>query len=349
MNAWRAYWHDFEIERSRLAVLRFGMLGLLAWDLWTTFLGHATRYGAGDFNVTQARWLDPIAPLPTPAIMGVGWLLAGFLAARAALGIAQRASTVGAAVIYIAFYMWGQADSYQHHYFICLLLGVLAFLPSDAPTSEDGRMVRHWTMRAFYVQLTFLYLWTAVTKTDPVWLSGATLDQIVSKPAMRADLLAFGAKFGLSEQTIFPFMAVSVMLGQYFAATILQIRRFWWVGMLVIPWFHIFVEFIEFDIEYFSYYMIALLLVLLSPPIFWRWAEATTARLWAAWAPLRGRLVGPSAPALPTRVAFALITGAAAAALAAQIHIEGTAWLAGLVGVAAAAGVWAHPAGRSLT
>ncbi len=345
---WDQFWHEFALERSRIAVLRLGLLGLLAWDLWTTFLAHAARYGAGGFNVTQARWLDGIAPLPTPAVVGVAWLFAGFMAARAAIGVATRRSTAVAAFIYIGLYVWGQADSYQHHYFICLLLGILVCLPDDAPTTEDGRSVKHWTLRAFYVQLTFLYLWTAVTKSDPVWLGGTTLEQIVAKPALRADVLALGARFGLDESNVFPVMAVGVMLGQYFAAIVVQIRRLWWLGLLVIPWFHVFVEFIEFDIEYFSYYMIALLGVLLTPPPIWGWGEARVQAaagwIFARLKPLRG----PTAASLAVRGGLAALAGAGAAAIAAQVRVEGTPVLTALVGAASAAGVWWARPGRSL-
>ena len=99
MNAWNRFWHDFAIERSRMAVVRFGFFGLLAWDLWSAFIGHAGGFGGGGFNVTQIPWLDALVPLPTPAIVGVGWLLAGFLAARIALGVAVQTSVRLLAVI----------------------------------------------------------------------------------------------------------------------------------------------------------------------------------------------------------------------------------------------------------
>ncbi|MEZ4475070.1 MAG: hypothetical protein R3F60_30620 [bacterium] len=47
---------------------------------------------------------------------GAAWLVGGFLAARAALGIAVRQSAVLLALLYGGVYVWCQADSYQHHY-----------------------------------------------------------------------------------------------------------------------------------------------------------------------------------------------------------------------------------------
>jgi hypothetical protein len=347
MNAWNRFWHDFAIERSRMAVVRFGFFGLLAWDLWSAFIGHAGRYGAGGFNVTQIPWLDALVPLPTPAIVGVGWLFAGFLAARIAMGVAVQTSVRLLAVIYISIYVWNQADSYQHHYFICLLLAVFSFMPAeglrtapgeagepDTDTPARGRMFTHWSVRMLYVQLSFLYFWTAITKSDPVWLAGSTLDNLVSKPWIRPQILELGAMFGLTETTLFPAMAISVMLGQWFAAMVFQVRKLWILGLFIVPMFHVFVEFIEFDIEYFSYYMIMVDIVVLLPGRAWQWLEGVAARLHAAGGSLWARLWSPHELNTAARIALAVIGAGGAGALTLLVSIEGQPTAAIIVGLA---------------
>ncbi|MCA9526403.1 MAG: HTTM domain-containing protein, partial [Myxococcales bacterium] len=165
MNAWNRYWHDFAVHPLRVAALRVAFFGLLAVDLWLNFVEHAPRYGAGDMNATQFAWLDTWLPVPSAAVVGAAWLIGGFLAARAALGLAVRQSAVLLALLYGGVYVWCQADSYQHHYLICLLLLVFAFIPDAAwrgrwtersASRREGDAAsdaRHWALRMIYVQL----------------------------------------------------------------------------------------------------------------------------------------------------------------------------------------------------
>lgn len=321
---WDRYWHGFGIHRLRLAALRVAVFGVLAYDLWINFITHAPRYGAGGVNATQFAWLDALAPIPTPGIVGAGWLLAGFLAARAALGIAVKASVVGAALIYVGIYTWNQADSYQHHYLICLLLIVLAAIPGDAwramapavagdgPPADVSRTsgdARHWSLRMIYVSIAIMYVWTGIAKANAVWLSGDTLYQLTASPENRAMMQGISTALGLEGTQVYVLAAWAVMLGEIAAGLFFVWRRLWIIGLLVVPWFHVGVEVIGFEIELFSYYMIALDVILLLPR---RIYEAADRGLDAVRAKLQ-RLAGPRAEAPGLRIALGLVAAGGAA------------------------------------
>lgn len=331
---WDRYWHDFSVHRLRLAALRVAVFGVLAYDLWLNFITHAPRYGAGGVNATQFAWLDAIAPVPTPAIIGAGWLLAGFLAARAALGIAVKISVVGSALIYVGIYLWNQADSYQHHYLICLLLIVLAAIPAQAwrtrapvatgegPPADVSRTsgdARHWAIRMVYVMLALLYFWTGLTKANPVWLSGDTMYQLTASPENRAMMQSISEAFGLEGTQVYAVMAWGVLIGELTAGFFFIWRRLWIVGLLIVPWFHVFVEVIGFEIELFSYYMIAIDVILLMPRRVYEWADEGLTALRAKLARFgtdRPQATGP-------RLALGVVAAGGAAAGAAWTPYAG--------------------------
>lgn len=341
---WNRYWHDFGVHRLRLAALRLGLFGLLAYDLWVVFIIHAPRYGAGDMNATQFAWLDGIAPLPTAAIVGAGWLLGGFLAARAALGIAVKTSVVGLAVLYCGIYVWGQADSYQHHYFICLVLLVCALIPARAwltrapplpagdgpPDDVNARDsdARGWPLRMLYVSIAIMYFWTGVTKANPVWLSGDTLYQLMASPENRALVQSLADTLGMAPLDVYPLMAWMVMLGELAAGLFFIWRRLWIVGLLIVPWFHVGVEVIGFEIELFSWYMIVIDVVLLLPRRVYEAFER-------GWATLCDRLAGlPNPSATGPRIALGVMATAGA--------VIGAAWVpyAGVLGLVIGVGAF---------
>ncbi len=286
-KAWDRFWFEDEVSYTRLLALRWALFGLVAFDLWSVMLHHASRYGAGDFNVAQVGILDAMLPVPTPAIISAGVLITGFFALRAALGISVRLSMVMSTIGYFGIYLWSQADSYQHHYLVALLMTISCFAPdslwSRAQTGEPesseveqdvddessgGRW--HWAIRLVYVQLALLYFWTAVTKCDPTWLSGITMDQVTSEPSVRSFMGSVDVRFGWAAGESYRAAAWMTMLGEFFAALVFLIPKLRILGLLIVPWFHIGVEVLGFDIELFSYYMIAIDLILLSPAALWR-------------------------------------------------------------------------------
>jgi tetratricopeptide (TPR) repeat protein len=271
-NRWSRYWYMGEVAGTRLVALRWVLFGLVAYDLWTVMLQHASRYGVGGFNVAQVGLLDQILPLPNPSIISFIVLLTGFFCALAVCGVWTRLSITISAIGYFGVYLWSQADSYQHHYLVGLLMFICCFVPTATwhATTPQEKPRWHWAIQLIYVQIAIVYFWTAITKLDPIWFTGITLDQIAAEPQIRAFMSAFESRLSLDPGQSYRFLAVLIVLGEFFAALVFMIPKLRLAGLFIVPWFHVSVELLGVDIELFSYYMIGLNLVLLSPPSVWR-------------------------------------------------------------------------------
>lgn len=283
---WRG-WVQVERPRSALICLRVLFFGLLTYDLWWIGLSHAPRYGAGGFNVPHLPLLS--FATPSPELVGALYLAGGLLSLLATLGVGGRLTVGAIALLYNGVYLWSQSDSYQHHYLIGLLLALLTWAPltwAPATQSDSPRPSRsalsHPGYDALFVQMALIYFWTAVAKTEPVWLSGETINSIVRAPEVRERITSWGSTFGLGPIETFKYAAWGVMLGEYLAPILFLLRPLRPLGFLLIPWFHISVEWVGFEIELFSYYMLALNLCLLSPARLWAPLESLSERL-SAW------------------------------------------------------------------
>ena len=103
---------------------------MVALDTWMLMIGHAGRYGVAGFNVAHFAWLDALAPLPS----------AGFVRRRCCSrpGCSRSASRCSGrtpgrrALLFLLYtYSWSMSmlDSYQHHYFVSLILLCMVFFP----------------------------------------------------------------------------------------------------------------------------------------------------------------------------------------------------------------------------
>lgn len=241
-----SWWFDFELDRHHLALLRVLFFGVLAIDAFFQ-IGHAPRYGAGEFNVPQIAWL----PLPTPSrelMLGLDLALA-YLCAMAALGVGTRVAVPIAAALDAYGYFSSQLDSYQHHYLVVMLLVCAAFVPWHDPSPR----VKSWALRLFTVQVALLYAWAAVSKLDARWLDGTALDRQL-RPAWIRDVV--GANMGL--------LAKAVFFGEIALAVAWLWRRTWPYALALGLSFHVGVELAEFQIGQFSYVMIAVYSLMLT-------------------------------------------------------------------------------------
>jgi hypothetical protein len=225
---------------------RFVLL-LLAVDLWATHLGPAWRYGTAGFNVPHFDWVDRALPAPTAfgyvAMLGV---LSAILAAAASLA-RPPAGLLGAGA---ALYLWGWScsmhDSYQHHYLLSWMLGVIALLPfrparelfGDPSRGQPQRAGAHWLVRfgsatlphgpvprAYvwrYRLLTSLaavvYLYTAIAKLEPDWRSGDALRTLTHGGEDVVGMLSLLRSAGVEGDAVWPLLgaatiAIQVLVG----------------------------------------------------------------------------------------------------------------------------------------
>ena len=174
-RAWAYVAHTEASSRSS-ALLRIG-LALIAW----------TRFGRHMVLMQEAT------------VDGLVRNLAFFLATTAMLvGFKSRLSTaLTALVLWLIYYYWGLlhgVDQWKHHHTYLLAMGVTltAFTPCDRSYSVDrwlsiraaqreGRPLPDergniWGLRLIVLQLSVIYLFAAVDKTNGPFLSGVRME-----------------------------------------------------------------------------------------------------------------------------------------------------------------------------
>jgi Vitamin K-dependent gamma-carboxylase len=177
------FWFGYEVAWAKLLVARFVIFGLLAIDALLQ-ISHAPRYGAGDFNVAHVPGMDALGA--GRASFAIAQLVIAYLLVLAALGVRTRIVLPIATALYAWLYFGSQLDSYQHHYLVVLVLLISCFVPWQRPTgATPSTPVRTWAIRLLLVQLGIMYVWAAISKMDPAWLDGRTLDLQISG-AMRS-------------------------------------------------------------------------------------------------------------------------------------------------------------------
>jgi Vitamin K-dependent gamma-carboxylase len=251
-----SFWHDFELRWSTWVLFRLIFFGLHAVDAFLQ-IGHAPRYGAGGFNVQQlpGHWL----PDPTRVGMTFTYGTMTILFALIAQGVMVRWLLPIAAVLYGYAYFVSQLDSFQHHYLMWLLLVVLCFVPTQ-PTSigaDHRSWLRSWALRLLLVQLAIVYVWAAIAKMDGPWLDGTLLMRQVHTSTMRTLIGGIGYRTA----------AIAVLATELTLATALCNRRLWWLALPLGIALHGGVEMIDLDIGLFSYFMLALYLLLVPAPV----------------------------------------------------------------------------------
>jgi hypothetical protein len=131
MNAWARFFFS-EHGASRAYLFSKLFLLMLALDTWMLMIGHAGRYGVAGFNVAHFGWLDAIQPTPSAASYVAVLVLTGLLALVVVLTGVRRASVFALFVLYTFSWSMSMLDSYQHHYFLSLVLLCLTFFPQTS-------------------------------------------------------------------------------------------------------------------------------------------------------------------------------------------------------------------------
>lgn len=267
------FWLDFEIPWAKWVAFRFVFFALHAVDAFLQ-LSHAPRYGAGGFNVQQL----PGAPLPEPSRLALTFVYGALcvLFALIAQGCAVRWLLPIATVLYGYAYFVSQLDSYQHHYLLWLVLVLLCFVPArPAPAPAGARVAwqRSWALRLVLVQLAVVYLWAAIAKLDPVWLDGTALTRQISTGWMKSLAASLGHKY----------VAVAIVCVELALAVTIWNRVLWPLALALGVGLHVGIELIGLDIGLFSYFMLALYLLLVPDVVFLR-AAPLAARAGRAFA-----------------------------------------------------------------
>jgi len=361
--AWERFWFDRSMEPGRLAALRVAFFGLFGLDQLHLMIRHAWRYGAGGTRLAHFELLDALLPAPSADVQCLIYLICAFLSLRIAAGVQVRGSLAVLTVLYSWNYFGSALDGYQHHYLMCWLLLLSNVVPFhrapgvDSPP-HDGSRLKSWSFSLLYAQIAIVYLFTAITKVNAQWLDGWALEQQISNPWIRETMESMGAAVGVTGLGPYAAVSIGICLWQFTVAAsfIMPKLRPW--ACITGPIFHAMVEVIGLEIEWFSYYMIALYYLLLFPDTWFeasgRWLARVAEPLRAVWARAKATTQLPlAADVIVAVICGGLVlagplpgTAIAAAAIAAVVLLarraEG-AWLRLGVQLGAAALVFAVP------
>lgn len=270
-----------EVRAARPYLLRRLFLLVLGLDCLVELVPHGGRYGVGGFNVAHFAFLDRVLPTPTPALY-VGSLIAtGFVSLALAFGPATRAGAWVLAGLYSSTWAMSLLDSYQHHYLLSLLLVSLAAFPDEpaAATREsppEGVRTSAIGYVSFALTCAIVYGYTAVTKLEPDFRSGAALVRLGAKDALPG-LFGELEGHGLDEAGVYGLLAHAAILVQlasslaYALATTLDRqptsgRRLLVTGLGAFPLaFHLGVEALDLEIGWFGAYMLVAAFVFFAP------------------------------------------------------------------------------------
>ncbi len=349
LSAWDHYWFG-EVAAIRPYLLVKAVLCMVAFDAWLLMVPTGGRYGAGGFDVAHFRWLDAIQPLPNPGFYVSLMLAVGMLALVCAFADAGRWARALVALTYT--YGWAMSfhDSFQHHYFLSLVLTLFVFFPrvrgSDlypAAVSPAGRRrtrakpadtarpaVSSWAYALLGANVGIVYAYTALTKLDPEWRTGEALVRLAGPR-----LESWGGGFAPSPG-LWTALAVSVLITEclialgYFLAVRLDDRGRWLrvaagLTLIVAVGLHLGIELFVEGIGRFGYYMIVLACVYFLPAsLLWTVGGALVPpvlRLAAMWSTTSG-IPGRGARAGSIVLTVAVATAAAVVAVVAGFSLD---------------------------
>ncbi|MFO0709371.1 MAG: hypothetical protein U0353_06005 [Sandaracinus sp.] len=209
LDPWSRYWLA-PIAAVRPWLLRKLILALLAFDVLYTLLGPAWRYGAAGFNVPHFAWMSVLAVPSTAAYVGMLFFVSTSALVCALVPRPPRPLLFAIAILYTWGWSSSMLDSYQHHYLLSFVLLAFALFPSldaralfgSAATPREaphGLVPRVHVLS--YALLTsasgIVYLFTAISKTEPDWLSGDAMRSITHDGQTIGAALDLAASLGI--------------------------------------------------------------------------------------------------------------------------------------------------------
>jgi len=276
VKRWNEYFHgDYLALRAFLFSKVF--LCMVALDTWMLMIGHAGRYGVAGFNVAHFSILQRLLPLPTAAHYVATLLLTGLVSLTAAL-LGPSKPLIGLlCVLYTYSWSMSMLDSYQHHYFVSLVLLCMVFFPRATRAPERNELTSGFGYPLLAATIALLYTFTAIAKMDPQWCNGFTLRRISSAQEVLAPLVVLATQLGISEPSFWSIASTSVipielliavgygLSARQDAAAPRWLRFYVAFSFVIAVALHLGAEALRLEIGWFSYYMLALACTFLLP------------------------------------------------------------------------------------
>ena len=192
------FWSEYRAAPEVLALFRLLFFGVLAVDMWLQ-VDQAPRYGAHHFNVSHLPALDGLLPVMTRPVMAFLFILQAYLAGLVALGGGGRARPRRSDLALRSDLLLEPAR---------LVPAPLPHVPGAAPAlpgplgtepappaprrpaekrkekppkaPKTPEAPGDWPVRLILVQISIVYVFAAIAKTDPLWWHGRVIELQVS-------------------------------------------------------------------------------------------------------------------------------------------------------------------------
>ncbi len=227
-------------------------------------------------------WLDHVPWNMSPALYVGVMVLAGLCAFFVAFSPSHVIPRICVFLLYTYGWSMSMLDSYQHHYFLSLVLFCACFISGHVFGGHYPEQKHEvWPFRLVTITVALLYLFAALSKLESGWRDGRLLaDMIDASNLDRLSLLqrVLGHHF-------WPAMSALVITGESLLAIAYMLipwlsRPMRWMALMLGVCVHLGIEFSGLHIGWFSYYMILLAIMVFVPSSWVSRAERLRLSAW---------------------------------------------------------------------
>lgn len=251
-----------QIDSTSLAIFRIAFGTVMAWGTSKYFtrgwIDHLFLQPAYHFSYPGFEWVQ-VLPGPWMYILFYTMLIATIFIA---CGVLYRLSMVVFFLSYTYVFLLDQAYYNNHYYLICLLGLLLIFVGADRKYSfrswfakKQGKtvhpLVPYWQLLMLQVQIMIVYVFGAIAKLNPDWLSGIPTKLWFAKAKT---FQKFGEWFGTELSGLF--VSYSGIVIDLVIAPLLFFKKTRVIAVIFVTAFHLFNSQL-FGIGVFPWLMIA--------------------------------------------------------------------------------------------
>jgi vitamin K-dependent gamma-carboxylase len=177
-----------QLDGASVAAFRMALGLLLVWEVTRYFSNSwIERYWVQPsfhFRYYAFSWV-PLVPQPWLSVEVFALGVAGVMVA---VGFRHRVATFIAATIFLHLFLLEQARYLNHFYAAFLFLCLVGVTPAGqtwgldalrSPASSRGR-IPMWSLTLLRFQVAIIYVFAAVAKLDPDWLSGRAITPVIA-------------------------------------------------------------------------------------------------------------------------------------------------------------------------
>lgn len=156
-----------------------------------------------------------------------------------------------------------QADDFQHHYLIFLLLVILSCFDTNSASTDKSETQLSVT-KMVLIQTSIIYIWATIAKLDPLWFDG-TVFKTVPSPYFKSFVAQGAELLHVNEDLLWSFCSIMTCIVETYLAFAIHVKQLhrstFFLGILL----HIVMGLCGISIGLFSVYMIVIYTCVMPP------------------------------------------------------------------------------------